>query len=66
MRPPAAAQAIPGATLVRVRLGLGYANPNPDPNPSPGPNQALPKPFWHEVLELCGGECAELSRLGIG
>lgn len=26
-------------------------------------SQALPKPFWHEVLELCGGECAELSRL---
>ena len=25
--------------------------------------QALPKPFWHELMELCGGECAELSRL---
>ena len=23
----------------------------------------LPKPLWHEVLELCGGECRELSRL---
>ena len=25
----------------------------------------LPKPLWHEVLELCGGEPAELSRLEI-
>ena len=23
----------------------------------------LPKPLWHEVMELCGGECATLSRL---
>jgi hypothetical protein len=23
----------------------------------------LPKPLWHEVLELCGGELAELSKL---
>lgn len=23
----------------------------------------LPKPLWHEVLELCGGELAEVSRL---
>ena len=23
----------------------------------------LPKPLWHEVLELCGGELAELSRI---
>ncbi|KAL1525818.1 hypothetical protein AB1Y20_020657 [Prymnesium parvum] len=23
----------------------------------------LPKPLWHEVLELCGGELAELSRM---
>ena len=23
----------------------------------------LPKPLWHEVLELCGGEMAELSRI---
>jgi len=23
----------------------------------------LPKPLWHEVMELCGGECADLSRL---
>ena len=23
----------------------------------------LPKPLWHEVLELCGGEAAELSRI---
>uniref|UniRef100_A0A7S2HS28 Uncharacterized protein n=1 Tax=Zooxanthella nutricula TaxID=1333877 RepID=A0A7S2HS28_9DINO len=23
----------------------------------------LPKPLWHEVMELCGGEAAELSRL---
>jgi len=23
----------------------------------------LPKPLWHEVLELCGGEPAEISRL---
>jgi len=25
----------------------------------------LPKPLWHEVMELCGGECATLSRLEI-
>ena len=25
----------------------------------------LPKPLWHEVLELCGGEPAELSRIEI-
>ena len=24
---------------------------------------AMPTPLWHEVLELCGGECRELSRL---
>eukprot|EP00913_Durusdinium_trenchii_P003209 g2967.t1 len=24
---------------------------------------SLPKPLWHEVMELCGGEHAELSRL---
>jgi len=24
---------------------------------------SLPKPLWHEVMELCGGECAEMSRL---
>ena len=23
----------------------------------------LPKPLWHEVMELCGGECAALSRI---
>ncbi len=23
----------------------------------------LPKPLWHEVLELCGGETAELSKI---
>ena len=23
----------------------------------------LPKPLWHEVLELCGGEMGELSRI---
>ena len=23
----------------------------------------LPKPLWHEVLELCGGEWAEISRI---
>jgi len=23
----------------------------------------LPKPLWHEVMELCGGESAQLSRL---
>lgn len=23
----------------------------------------LPKPLWHEVLELCGGELAELSKI---
>ena len=23
----------------------------------------LPKPLWHEVMELCGGECADLSRI---
>ena len=23
----------------------------------------LPKPLWHEVLEICGGELAELSRI---
>mmetsp|Transcript_38381 Transcript_38381/g.113973 ORF Transcript_38381/g.113973 Transcript_38381/m.113973 type:complete len:88 (-) Transcript_38381:47-310(-) len=23
----------------------------------------LPKPLWHEVMELCGGENAELSRI---
>jgi len=23
----------------------------------------LPKPLWHEVMELCGGEYAELSRV---
>lgn len=23
----------------------------------------LPKPLWHEIMELCGGESAELSRL---
>jgi len=25
----------------------------------------LPKPLWHEVMELCGGQSAELSRLEI-
>lgn len=25
----------------------------------------LPKPLWHEVMELCGGESKELSRLEI-
>ena len=25
----------------------------------------LPKPLWHEVLELCGGELSELSRIEI-
>lgn len=25
----------------------------------------LPKPLWHEVMELCGGECATVSRLEI-
>ena len=24
---------------------------------------SLPKPLWHEVMQLCGGECAEISRL---
>lgn len=23
----------------------------------------LPKPLWHEVLELCGGELEELSKI---
>ena len=23
----------------------------------------LPKPLWHEVMALCGGQCAEMSRL---
>ena len=23
----------------------------------------LPKPLWHEVLEMCGGESAELSSI---
>ena len=23
----------------------------------------LPKPLWHEVLELCGGELAEISKM---
>ena len=23
----------------------------------------LPKPLWHEVLELCGGELGELSSI---
>ena len=23
----------------------------------------LPKPLWHEVMELCGGELREMSRL---
>ena len=23
----------------------------------------LPKPLWHEVMELCGGECAALSAI---
>ncbi|KAG8458528.1 hypothetical protein KFE25_003063 [Diacronema lutheri] len=25
----------------------------------------LPKPLWHEVMELAGGECAQLSRMEI-
>lgn len=25
----------------------------------------LPKPLWHEVMELAGGECAKLSRIEI-
>ena len=28
--------------------------------PSPA---GLPKALWHEVMECCGGECEELSRL---
>jgi len=24
---------------------------------------ALPKPLWHEVLELCGGELKDISAL---
>jgi len=28
--------------------------------PSPA---GLPKPLWHEVMQACGGECAEMSRL---
>ena len=25
----------------------------------------LPKPLWHEVLELCGNECREISGIEI-
>ena len=25
----------------------------------------LPKPLWHEVMELCGDWCAELSQIEI-
>lgn len=25
--------------------------------------RSLPKPLWHEVMELCGGECFEMSKL---
>jgi putative transcriptional regulator len=23
----------------------------------------LPKPLWHEVMEFCGGELSEISKL---
>ena len=26
---------------------------------------SLPKPLWHEVLELCGKECREISGIEI-